>query len=447
MNTKKFSLILLLAVLPSFLLVAQTTEKAEQKEKTEKTKKGFSFGAVPAIAYDSDLGFRYGALANFYDYGDGTIYPFYKHSLYVEWSHTTKGSDTKQVKYDSEFLIPGIRVTADARLETEQAMDFYGFNGFNTLFNSDYATKGNPDRMFYKMDRQTLRLRANFQGKIIGRKLRWFAGLSHYNVGLDTVNISKLNKGKADEKLLNDITGLYEQFVSQGYIPSSQANGGAVTNFSVGIVADTRDNEPNPNKGIWSEAMLISSPGFLWNDNPFYKLVLSHRQYFSIIPSRLTFAYRLNYQTSLGSKPMPWYMLNYTFSTFDDREGLGGSKTLRGILRNRVVGEGFALGNFELRWKFAKFEFLKQNWYLALSPFVDMAKITKPYELPASFDSSPFYGTSDGVHISYGAGLHIALNQNFIVAVDYGMAASNGKKDVLKNDGQKGLYIGLDFLF
>jgi outer membrane protein assembly factor BamA len=440
---------LIFGLLPSFLLVAQDQAKTEKKEKT---KSGFSFGAVPAIAYDSDLGFRYGALANFYDYGDGSIYPFYKHSLYVEWSHTTKGSDTKQIKYDSEYLIPGIRVTADARLETEQAMDFYGFNGFQTAYNPAFVdnTVGNTDyisRMFYKMDRRTLRLRANFQGKIIGKKLRWFAGVSHYNIKLDSVNIDKLNKGKTGEKVLPDVDGLYDIFAKQGVIPADQKNGGAVTNVSLGLVYDTRDNEPNPNRGIWSEAMLVSSPGLI-NKNPFYKIVLSHRQYFTLVPDRLTFAYRLNYQSSLGQKSMPWYMLNYTFSTFDDREGLGGSKTLRGILRNRVVGEGFALGNFEFRWKFVKFEFLKQNWYLALSPFVDVAMITKPYKPTANFEiPAGFYGQADGLHLSYGAGLHIALNQNFIVAVDYGMAASNGSKDALKNDGKKGIYIGLDFLF
>ena len=43
-------------------------------------------------------------------------------------------------------------------------------------------------------------------------------------------------------------------------------------------------------------------------------------------------------------------------------------------------------------------------------------------------------------HLALGGGLHIALNQNFIVAVDYGMALK-------KEDGDSGLYIGLDFLF
>jgi outer membrane protein assembly factor BamA len=433
---KNKSIILILAVL-SLGLTLQAQDK-------EKTKSGFSFGAVPAVAYDSDLGFRYGALANFYDYGDGTIYPFYKHSLYVEWSHTTKGSDLKQLKYDSEYLIPGIRLTADARLETEQGMDFFGFNGYETEFNPALITLGNPDyisKMYYRMDRKNLRLRANFQGKIIGRKLRWFAGAMHYNLKLDSVGISKLNKGKDLEKQLPKVDGLYDKFVSQGVIPADQAKGGGVTILSAGIVADTRDNEPNPNKGIWSEAMLLTSPGFLWNDSPFTTVVLTHRQYFTILKDRLTFAYRLNYQSTIGGQ-IPWYMMNFTYSTYDNREGLGGSKTLRGVMRNRVVGEGYALGNFEFRWKFAKFTLAKQNFYLALSPFLDAGMITKPYQ-PSEGWKIPdeFYGEKDGLHLSYGAGLHIALNQNFIVAVDYGIPVK--KADSNKN----GLYIGLDFLF
>lgn len=55
-----------------------------------KIKKGFGFGAIPAVSFDTDLGFQYGAIVNLYDYGDGTIYPKYNHSLYLEWSRYTK---------------------------------------------------------------------------------------------------------------------------------------------------------------------------------------------------------------------------------------------------------------------------------------------------------------------------------------------------------------------
>ena len=47
---------------------------------------------------------------------------------------------------------------------------------------------------------------------------------------------------------------------------------------------------------------------------------------------------------------------------------------------------------------------------------------------------------AEGFHNSAGAGLHIAMNQNFILAIDYGRALN-------KQDGKSGFYVGLNFLF
>ncbi len=394
-------------------------------------------GVLPAIAYDSDKGFLYGALANIYNYGDPSVYPFYKHSIYIEWSHTTKGSDLKQFKYDSEYLIPGIRFTGLARLETEQAMDFYGFNGYESSYNQDFEDDTHTDyisRMYYRMGFRSLRLKTDFQGKIIGKKLRWYAGLAHYNIKISSVDLEKINKGKDVEDQLKDVPSMYDEYVTGGIIPADQATGGFTNLIKAGLVADTRDNEPNPNKGIWTEMCFVTAPGFVGNENPYTALVLTHRQYFTLIPKHLTFAYRLNYQTTLSGNA-PWYMLTFKPDTYVSWDGLGGNKTLRGIMRNRVVGEGAVLGNFELRWKFLNFNVGSRELYLALSPFMDAAKITKQYANQANQS-----GDVDGLHLTYGAGLHIALNQNFIVAVDYGFAAD-------KRDGTSGLYIGLDFLF
>ncbi len=68
----------------------------------EKVKKGFGFGALPAVSFDSDLGFQYGAIVNLFHYGDGTNYPKYDHSLYLEWSRYTKGTGINRVMYDTE---------------------------------------------------------------------------------------------------------------------------------------------------------------------------------------------------------------------------------------------------------------------------------------------------------------------------------------------------------
>ena len=120
---KQLAIVLFIAL---FVLIVPFKNAKLKAQETKVDTVGWQLGGVlPAIAYDADKGFRYGALANIYDYGDPSVYPFYKHSIYAEWSHTTKGSDLKQLKYDSGYLIPGIRFTGLVRLETEKAMDFY----------------------------------------------------------------------------------------------------------------------------------------------------------------------------------------------------------------------------------------------------------------------------------------------------------------------------------
>jgi outer membrane protein assembly factor BamA len=216
-----------------------------------------------------------------------------------------------------------------------------------------------------------------------------------------------------------------------------------------GTIYDTRDNEANPMKGIWSEVIIVTAPKLLDNyENSFTKLSLIHRQYFTLIPSKLSFAYRVGYQGTVQGNP-PFYYQPYLISSFSPSvltEGLGGAKSLRGIRRDRIVGEDIVYGNFEFRWKFWQGIIKNQNFYLALSTFLDAGKVTKPIEIdksliPASENSEDYFDeSSDKIHASSGIGMHVALNENFIVAFDYGLAFD-------KRDGDNGLYIGMNFLF
>ncbi len=426
---------------------------SQENEVKSKQKEGWSFGAVPAIAYDSDIGFKYGGVVNFYDYGDGSLYPRYRHSIYLEWSRTTKGSGINQFTYDSEYLIPGVRTSAEVSYLTEKSLDFYGFNGYKSYYNSDFEDDSHPDylsRMYYRMDRQLLRIRADFLGNLIDKKLRWMAGFAYYGVKLDTVDLPGLNEGKDEEDLLPPVGGgLYGNYVRWGLLPEGQVDGGNTAMVKLGLVYDTRDNEPNPMSGIWTDLQLHLAPSFLGNgDLSYARLVLNHRQYFTVVPEIVNFAYRLSYQAKLGGE-MPFYMLPFAYNTPPrvTRDGLGGAKTIRGVLRNRVVGEDFFYGNVELRWKFLRTVVLNQNLYIALAGFVDAGRITGKYELqdpdPAFADEVAAYnllGDDEAMHLGYGAGLYFALNENFIVSVNYGIAADS-------RDGDNGLYIGLDFLF
>ncbi len=146
---------------------------------------------------------------------------------------------------------------------------------------------------------------------------------------------------------------------------------------------------------------------------------------------------------------MPYYMLPFVYNTAPSltRDGLGGAKTIRGVMRNRVVGDDFFYGNIEMRWKFLRTMVFNQNLYMALSAFLDGGMVTGKYEFDESGvpEDDPlaqelFPDSKETLHMGAGGGLHIVMNQNFIIALDYGRALDPG-------DGKSGTYIGLNFLF
>ena len=103
----KKSLLLVSALCFSLVVLSQTEKQAEV------IKKNWNFGALPAITFDTDLGFQYGGLVDLYNYGDGSRYPKYNHKLYFEVSRFTKGSGINRIYYDSDQLIKGLHTTFD----------------------------------------------------------------------------------------------------------------------------------------------------------------------------------------------------------------------------------------------------------------------------------------------------------------------------------------------
>lgn len=421
-----------------------------QSQEKSTVKTGWNFGALPAISFDTDLGFQYGALVNLYNYGDGSRYPKYNHSVYLEVSRYTKGSGINRFNYDSDRLIPGLQTTFDLSYLSDQVYDFYGFNGYDAVVNSDWFDQDSPEyisRTFYKYDRKLLRIKLDLQGRLAGDNFRWIAGFNLQNFKIGSVDINKLNKGKDEEDKLPVQDGLYEKYQRWGIISEKEADGGFVPTLKAGLVYDTRDNRPNPMKGIWTEAVVEMAPEFLGAESSFAKLSVVHRQYFTLVPRNLSLVYRLAYQTTIGGDVPFYYQTQVITSILTGAlsEGLGGSRTLRGIYRNRVVGDGFIYGNAELRWKVVHFRFINNNFYIGLNAFADVGQVTQKIK-DVSVASSIvdyheyFKDKAEKLHVSYGLGGKLAMNENFIVSIDYGRATK-------AQDGKSGIYIGLNYLF
>jgi outer membrane protein assembly factor BamA len=98
----------------------------------------------------------------------------------------------------------------------------------------------------------------------------------------------------------------------------------------------------------------------------------------------------------------------------------------------------------EARWKVVRFNFIKNNFYIGLNGFTDFGRVTKRIAVnPNSTMGLPgdyLKRGAEKMHYSYGGGLIIAMNENFVIAMDYGMAAN-------KQDGKSGFYMGLNYLF
>ena len=98
---------------------------------------------------------------------------------------------------------------------------------------------------------------------------------------------------------------------------------------------------------------------------------------------------------------------------------------MRGLFENRIVADGVAWANVELRIKLFKFTFLNQYFYTAMNPFFDCGLVTQPYRLDrqaAAFgeDEKTCATQGSGPATAAGFGFKLAWNENFIVSARVG---------------------------
>jgi outer membrane protein assembly factor BamA len=204
--------------------------------------------------------------------------------------------------------------------------------------------------------------------------------------------------------------------------PQSWSNG-----VRAGLVWDTRDREVAPTRGAWSELLVQRVDPALGSDHGYTRWTLTDRRYRSLGSERLVLANRLLLQGIQGEAL--FYELSTLQTSFKQQEGLGGAKTLRGVPKNRYVGEGVFLWNAELRWRAADFRAAGRPMHLVLSGFADSGRVWEEgVRLPE---------IASGLHHGFGGGVRLGMGENFVVALDVGHSA----------EAAAPFYIGLGYLF
>jgi hypothetical protein len=126
------------------------------------------------------------------------------------------------------------------------------------------------------------------------------------------------------------------------------------------------------------------------------------------------------------------------------------------------LADGFGYATTEFRFKVWKFNIKKEHFYIAFNPFCDMGIVLQPNKLDKqevlasilrndreflmsnnlddyiNFDKKEIYKP----HFGAGIGMKIAMNENFILSVDWAMPID--KRD---NAGMANIYIKMGYLF
>lgn len=390
---------LLLAVVA--LWVAPPSEAASQARST-----GLEFAGLPALNFDADEGFGYGALAEVYQYGDGSVTP-YQWTLQPTIFLTTRGRRDIDVFLDAPGILPrGWRFSVFLGTARQIATPYYGI-GNGSIYDATLTEEEGPNPYYYRFGRTSHSLTFSVQKDLGTERLRGLFG-----GGLVRTTINPFPRDEGTTLYAADFGGA-EVKESARYVRG-------------GIVWDTRDRQTGPTRGTWTELILQVVQGSAGADGSYLRWTVADRRYFSLT-DRLVFAHRYLLQ-GVGNG-VPAYDMSKIQSSFKPHQGLGGSSSARGIAQNRFIGRGLLLWNSEFRWRALDFQFRGDPARLVLVAFVDQGRAWAE-----GLDVGEIF--SD-LHRGYGGGVRLGYGDDFTVAYDLATSSTTGLQ----------VYIGLGYLY
>jgi hypothetical protein len=262
------------------LLLASLAALTAQAQSSPSAPTGRSLTGLPALNFDADEGVGYGALLQFYDYGEG-VQP-YRYSLQPTVFLTTRGRRDVVLFMDAPHLLPGgWRLNGALAREQQQATPYYGI-GNSTIVDTNASKGANP--YFYRFGRTVVRGNIDLQRATGIPGLRGLAGIGARTITIRTV---PYDSG----------TTLLAQQLGRGTLPQRQ-----VRYARLGLVLDTRDREIGPSSGNWSELIVQRTGKALGGDDVYTRVTGSVRQYLPL-SSSLVLAERIVMQTVRGDVP------------------------------------------------------------------------------------------------------------------------------------------------
>ncbi len=409
---------------------AQPDAAAEEPKtnKKEKDPHRLEWGVLPAVNYDSDLGFGFGAVGTVVRFHPG-INPFrWRLNLQLYATVKRKPAGGAQFPFHEDFIeldVPGL---LHNKLRINAALRFLKFSttGYYGLGNAAVAEKPwteideeeDPDayraaRRYHQYDRTypnaELITRFNVWDRSIPahkRRLEVFTGAAFsYNL------ISLYEGSELQQDVATRATDSPDGREYQRLLAGTENH--ALLVLKGGLLWDTRDHEFMPTRGTFSEISMRLSPGV--SGGLVYGGVTANTRWFApLYRDYLVFATRIVGDMIFGTAPV------YELARYDGlipRDAPGGGWAVRGVPRQRYHGKIKVLGNFELRSMFYRFRIKEQRFGLGAVINADVGRVWLDYR-KVELDGMDSDGNFGKFAVGLGGGLRVSWGETFVVRIE-----------------------------
>ena len=428
------------------LVCALSTARADQLDPGELAKKnegGYVTG-LPLFAYSTDIGLGLGARAYYYWDGDRKDARFattpYLFRTFLQAFASTGGVQFHWLDFDAPKVFDSpYRFRSQLIYQRVTNSNYFGlgsaalhklqYPGSPTAYDTYAAYNTDQQRIdngvtYGKYDQFDL-LRpiaiASLERLFLDDRVRVLGGVgfSYARIHDYTGKSVDVEGGKAIEAP----TRFHDDCAAGRLVGCA---GGRDDYLRLGISYDTRDYEPDPNRGIFLDAALDIGTVALGSEYDYVRFMAAARGYYSPIPEStdLVLAGRLVFEAQ--SNGAPFFSMDTFPFTEDPRAGMGGHRTLRGFKQDRFVGSVMTLANAEVRWTFAHACFWKQKFAFIVVPFVDVGR---PYDSLGELTLHDWKPTLGGA-------FRIAWNLATVITIDYGRSAEDA-----------GFYVNFNHIF
>lgn len=394
------------------------TKKKSKVRRRDPNRREYSI--LPAINYNSDRGFGFGALGSIAQFRKG-MFP-YHWRLFFRLFATVKIDEAGQ----AEFPFHRDTITLDLRgllRNTTRIMVSAGFLRFTTTgyYGLGNAALRDPEQnaKYYQYDRMYPTASFGMFNQIWRKglnRLEIYSSLSFTHNTITAYTGSKLEEDLRRSLRDNDPYSQTLRSMLRGLRPHTQLK--AV----LGIQFDSRDHEFSPNQGMLHELSIRAILPGLAPGLAFAAGHLNLRFFIPIWKPYLTLAVRVLGDMIWGDAPL--YEL-YSMGGIIPLEGPGGMDTIRGIRAQRFYGKIKLVGNVEIRSVIFDFMLLRQRIRLGLIAFADTGRVWTDYNFINDNTRRAFDGNEHGFTLAVGGGGRLQWGETFIMRVDFGWSPTD----------------------